>query len=94
MSLSVGEKVKKVFYGLSGILLIAVGIAGLALPIFPTLPFLFLAVICFMKVSKKFKAWIKKNRLYKKYFEKFENGVKEMFLKEAKRIFKKRKPGV
>ncbi|MCD8089553.1 MAG: YbaN family protein, partial [Clostridiales bacterium] len=71
-----GEKLKRILYFLLGILLIVIGMIGLALPVFPTLPFLFLALVCFMKVSKRFKGYVKKNRLYIKYLAKYEKNGK------------------
>ncbi|WP_370521069.1 DUF454 family protein [Cetobacterium sp. 2A] len=44
-----------------------VGIIGIFIPIFPTVPFIILSIYLFSKSSKKFHLWISNNKYFKKY---------------------------
>lgn len=44
-----------------------IGMIGVVLPILPTTPFILLATYLFAKSSRKWEAWIKRSKVYKKY---------------------------
>jgi uncharacterized membrane protein YbaN (DUF454 family) len=46
----------------AGFLCLALGVAGIALPVLPTAPFLLLASFCFLKGSRRLHRWIMANR--------------------------------
>ncbi|WP_164116945.1 YbaN family protein [Sphingorhabdus sp. Alg239-R122] len=48
----------RVFFLLSGFLALGLGIAGIALPLLPTVPFMILAAFCFAKSSARLEQWI------------------------------------
>ncbi len=65
----------KIVYIGMGIFFLVTGLIGLFLPIFPTVPFLLMALICFMKASERFRLWVRRRKFYKKHFMKYEvNG--------------------
>ncbi|WP_353624038.1 YbaN family protein [Robertmurraya yapensis (ex Hitch et al 2024)] len=60
---------------------LGIGLLGIILPVVPTTPLLLLASFCFMKGSKRFEAWFKGTKIYKKYLEQFVKN-KTMTLKQ------------
>lgn len=44
----------------AGFLFLLLGIIGLLLPVVPQLPFFMASIICFMRCSKRFNAWMVK----------------------------------
>ena len=44
----------------SGLFFVLLGVVGLLLPVVPQLPFFMAAIICFMRCSKRFNAWMEK----------------------------------
>ena len=53
--------VRMVFLGL-GTLFVALGIAGIFLPVLPTTPFMLLAAACYARASTRFYNWLLNNR--------------------------------
>ena len=53
--------VRMVFLGL-GTLFVALGIAGIFLPVLPTTPFMLLAAACYARASTRFYHWLLNNR--------------------------------
>ncbi|SDZ17750.1 hypothetical protein SAMN05421736_10783 [Evansella caseinilytica] len=54
-----------------GFISVALGMLGAILPILPTVPFLLLASVCFVKGSERCDAWFKNTGLYKKQLKSF-----------------------
>lgn len=50
-----------------GVLSVALGIAGIFLPLLPTTPFLLLAAACFLRSSKRLHAWIMNHKWFGSY---------------------------
>ncbi|SES86979.1 hypothetical protein SAMN03080614_10153 [Anaerobranca gottschalkii DSM 13577] len=66
----------KKFYTFLGSFFVLIGIIGLFLPIFPTVPFLFLALYFYGKGSKKHYYWLMKNKYFSKYILDYKRGKK------------------
>ena len=64
-------KAKKVIFIVLGCLCLALGCAGIFLPILPTTPFFLITAYCFARSSQKLDAWFKGTKLYKKHLESF-----------------------
>jgi uncharacterized membrane protein YbaN (DUF454 family) len=54
----------KLLFIIGGFMLLALGVAGIALPILPATPFLLGASFCFMKSSGRLYWWIMSNRFF------------------------------
>ena len=52
-----------------GILCFVIGSIGVFIPILPTVPFLLIASVCFMKSSEELDSWFKNTNLYKDNIE-------------------------
>lgn len=76
---------KKLMYTFVGLIGLALGALGAALPLLPAFPFLLLAAFCFGKSNEKLDAWFKGTKLYKDNLESFVLG-EGMTLKAKKRI--------
>jgi len=62
---------KKIVYIALGIFFLSLGFIGIIIPILPTVKFLVIASICFMKGSQRFNRWFKQSYIYQKYCEEF-----------------------
>ncbi|MDE5898317.1 MAG: YbaN family protein [Treponemataceae bacterium] len=63
-----------------GFVCVALGAAGIPLPVLPTTPFLLLAAFCFARDSERVDRWFRGTRLYKEHLESFVQD-KSMTLK-------------
>lgn len=61
----------KLLWLLLGLLCLALGTVGVALPIIPSVPFYLATVFCFAKSSQKLHSWFLVTKLYKKNLESF-----------------------
>lgn len=69
---------KKILYIMIGCISLGLGIIGVILPIFPTVPFVLLAAFCFARSSERLDGWFKNTKLYR------ENNIKNGMTKQAK----------
>ena len=75
------NSLKKLIYVVIGFISLGLGIIGIALPVLPTVPFLLLTSVCFVKGSTRFDKWFKETKIYKKYLEDYVNN-RSMTLKQ------------
>ncbi|WP_294176687.1 YbaN family protein [uncultured Selenomonas sp.] len=57
-----------------GMIALALGTAGIVLPLLPTVPFYLLAAFCFAKSSERLHRWFAGTKLYQKYVVPFNDG--------------------
>lgn len=57
-----------------GMTALALGTAGIVLPLLPTVPFYLLAAFCFAKSSERLHRWFAATKLYQKYVVPFNDG--------------------
>lgn len=57
-----------------GMTALALGTAGIVLPLLPTVPFYILAAFCFVKGSERIHRWFESTKLYQKYVVPFNDG--------------------
>ncbi|WMI80022.1 YbaN family protein [Anaerotignum sp. MB30-C6] len=57
----------KILFFTFGLLLLSLGILGVALPGLPTTPFLLISTYCFARSSPRFHTWFTSTSFYKKY---------------------------
>lgn len=57
-------RIKRYFFNTAGGLCIILGIAGIALPLLPTTPFILLASACFMRGSPTFHCWLHNHKTF------------------------------
>ncbi len=65
---------KKIIYLSLGMIGLALGAIGAAVPLLPSFPFLLLAAFGFAKSSEKLDTWFKSTKLYKNNLETYING--------------------
>ncbi|MCL2250102.1 MAG: YbaN family protein [Oscillospiraceae bacterium] len=58
-----------------GIILLALGAVGVAIPVMPTTPFVLLAAICFTVGNKRLASWLERNRIFGPYIENYRAGT-------------------
>jgi uncharacterized membrane protein YbaN (DUF454 family) len=68
------EKLKRQLLMAGGTLSLAVGIAGIIIPLLPTTPFLLLAAGCYLRSSQKFYNWLMGNRWLGAYIRNYIEG--------------------
>lgn len=73
-----GGIMKKILHIFIGCISLGLGIIGVILPIFPTVPFVLLAAFCFARSSERLDGWFKNTKLYR------ENNIKNGMTKQAK----------
>jgi uncharacterized membrane protein YbaN (DUF454 family) len=54
--------ISQVLFVIAGLLFLALGVIGIALPVLPTTPFLLAASFCFLRGSKRLHRWIMGNK--------------------------------
>lgn len=64
----------KTFYVIAGFFFLAIGMAGVVIPVLPTAPFLILTSICFAKGSDRFHTWFRSTSMYEKHLADFEKS--------------------
>ncbi len=63
--------VKKKLFIMAGSASVAVGTAGIVIPLVPTVPFLLLAAFCFARSSERFHHWLIHHRLFGEYIRNY-----------------------
>lgn len=58
----------------AGFVAVALGLAGIPLPLLPTTPFLLLAAFCFARGSKRWHDWLLAHRIFGPYIAAFREG--------------------
>lgn len=64
--------IKKIMFILFGFIFLLLGVIGVLIPMLPTVPFLLLASICFMKGSNRMNSWFEKTKLYENHVVPFK----------------------
>ena len=67
-------KTKKAILIAAGSISLALGTAGIILPILPTVPFYLLTACCYAKSSEKLHSWFTGTKLYKNNLESYVKG--------------------
>jgi len=69
---------KKILLTIAGFVALALGAAGVALPVLPTTPFVLLAAICFSAGNARAHAWLSRSRVFGPYIEHYrtKRGIK------------------
>jgi len=68
------ERLKRQLLLAAGTLSLAIGIAGIIIPLLPTTPFLLLAAGCYLRSSQKFYNWLMGNRWLGAYIRNYIEG--------------------
>lgn len=61
----------KILFVLLGFLTLALGAAGVVLPVLPSTPFLLIAAFCFARSSDRLNSWFRGTKLYRSNLESF-----------------------
>ncbi len=64
----------KPFLILGGTVSVALGVAGMFLPLLPTTPFLLLAAFCYARSSRRYYDWLMTNRWFGEYIRNYREG--------------------
>ena len=59
----------RIIYGILGVINLFLALLGALLPIIPGFVFFMLALICFMRMSPRFKSWMQRQALYRKWLK-------------------------
>ncbi len=65
---------RRVLLLIAGSLCLALGIAGVAVPVLPTTPFLILAALCYARSSERGHRWLMSNRVFGRYLRDYLEG--------------------
>ena len=68
------KKIKRGLYFIAGTICLILGIIGIAIPIFPTTPFLLLAAACYFRSSQKAYSWLLRNKLFGNLIKNYREG--------------------
>jgi uncharacterized membrane protein YbaN (DUF454 family) len=68
------KKIKRILLTACGTACVALGVAGIFLPVLPTTPFLLLAAFCYARSSKPFYEWLVTNRWCGTYISNYREG--------------------
>lgn len=68
------SRIKTVLLNIAGYTSIALGAAGIIVPLLPTTPFLLLAAICFSHSNPKIARWLRQSRVFGPYIENWYSG--------------------
>ena len=79
-------KIKKILWLILGFIGLGLGALGAVLPILPTVPFLLLAAVSFVKSSDKLNNWFINTKLYKNNLESYVKGQGMSFKSKVKVI--------
>jgi hypothetical protein len=71
---SAANSLKKGMFVFCGTICLALGTAGVFLPILPTTPFLLLSAACYYKGSERMHRWLLNNRLFGSYIRNYREG--------------------
>jgi uncharacterized membrane protein YbaN (DUF454 family) len=66
--------VVKLIFMIAGFVFVAIGIAGMFLPLLPTTVFLLLAAACFARSSEKFYNWLHTNKYFGRYLSTYRSS--------------------
>lgn len=69
------KKGMRIVLVLCGGILVGIGALGIFLPVLPTTPFILLASFCFSSSSPRIHAYLRANRFFGPYIERYEGGA-------------------
>ena len=68
------NKIKRGLYFIAGTICLILGIIGIAIPIFPTTPFLLLAAASYFRSSEKAYNWLLRNKVFGNLIKNYREG--------------------
>jgi len=71
---AITDKLKRRLFVIAGTIALVLGIVGFIMPVLPTTPFLLLAVICYLRGSKRLSNAILSNRFVGSYIRNYLEG--------------------
>lgn len=71
-----GQGLRRILLTVAGSILLAAGVIGIFVPVWPTTCFLLLAAACFARSSHRMSAWVNSNRFFGKHLRRYrESGT-------------------